>query len=239
MGLGRDGRSVLIATQQGEEWVLRELSPETGAMGEPLGDSDGDSLIFDPVSHKLIGVGALVGDEDKLSFFAPQDQRVWAAIVKAYPGQGVRLVSWSDDRRRVVVKVDSPTEGPAYAYVDLATKKASWIGGLYQRLKPQDISPVRPVRYKAADGLELSGYLTLPRDRDPKKLPLIVFPHGGPAARDAPVPRAALPARPSLLSWYSIHRTAGSGRASGWTRCHSWCRRNVSFSLPYLLLTPS
>ena len=72
MGLGRDGRSVLIATQQGEEWVLRELSPETGAMGEPLGDSDGDSLIFDPVSHKLIGVGALVGEEDRLSFFAPR-----------------------------------------------------------------------------------------------------------------------------------------------------------------------
>jgi dipeptidyl aminopeptidase/acylaminoacyl peptidase len=42
------------------------------------------------------------------------------------------------------------------------------------------------VRFKAADGLELTGYLTLPRGRDPKKLPLVVFPHGGPAARDEP-----------------------------------------------------
>lgn len=186
LGLGRDGRSVLIAARQGEQSVLRELSTETGAMGEPLGDADGEGLVFDPVSHKLIGVGALVGDEDRLSFFAPEDQRVWTAIVKAYPGQGVRLVSWTDDRRRVVVKVDSPTEGPAYAYVDLATKKASWIGGLYQKLKPQDISPVRPVRFKAADGMDLNGYLTLPRDRPEKGLPLVVLPHGGPAVRDRP-----------------------------------------------------
>ncbi len=42
------------------------------------------------------------------------------------------------------------------------------------------------IAYSAADGLQLTGYLTLPKDRDPKKLPLVVFPHGGPAARDTP-----------------------------------------------------
>ena len=51
---------------------------------------------------------------------------------------------------------------------------------------PELISPVRSIKYKAADGLEISGYLTLPRGRDPKNLPLIVLPHGGPEGRDAP-----------------------------------------------------
>jgi dipeptidyl aminopeptidase/acylaminoacyl peptidase len=70
--------------------------------------------------------------------------------------------------------------------VDLDAKSASWLGALYQQLGPDDISPVRPVAYKAADGLELSGYLTTPKGREAKGLPLIVLPHGGPAVRDEP-----------------------------------------------------
>lgn len=37
--------------------------------------------------------------------------------------------------------------------------------------------------YRAADGLQIHGYLTLPTGKD-KGLPLVVLPHGGPASRD-------------------------------------------------------
>jgi dipeptidyl aminopeptidase/acylaminoacyl peptidase len=40
------------------------------------------------------------------------------------------------------------------------------------------------ITYAAADGFKIPAYLTLPAGRPPTKLPLIVFPHGGPAARD-------------------------------------------------------
>jgi dipeptidyl aminopeptidase/acylaminoacyl peptidase len=43
---------------------------------------------------------------------------------------------------------------------------------------------VKPVAFNAADGTPLTGYLTIPNVADPKNLPLVVFPHGGPAARD-------------------------------------------------------
>ena len=42
------------------------------------------------------------------------------------------------------------------------------------------------VGYKASDGMDLTGVLTLPPGRDPHKLPLVVLPHGGPEARDYP-----------------------------------------------------
>lgn len=95
-------------------------------------------------------------------------------------------MSSSADRSKVVVLVDSPTEGPTYALVDFNTKRADWLAGPYPDVLPADLAEVRPLRFKASDGLELTGYLTLPKGRDPKKLPLIVNPHGGPAARDAP-----------------------------------------------------
>jgi len=41
------------------------------------------------------------------------------------------------------------------------------------------------IRYKSSDGLEIPAYLTLPKGVEPKNLPLIVFPHGGPWGRDS------------------------------------------------------
>ena len=86
----------------------------------------------------------------------------------------------------MVLHLDSPTEGPGYALVDLTTHSSQWLGSEHPGLESADISPVQPVRFKAADGLPITGYLTLPRGRDAKNLPLVVFPHGGPAARDEP-----------------------------------------------------
>jgi dipeptidyl aminopeptidase/acylaminoacyl peptidase len=186
VGLGRDGRSVLMEEpdDNGAE-QFREVAPD-GSWGEPLPIKDADAAIYDPQTHKLIGYYALVGDEGRYTFFDPKDARVWRAVENAYAGQRVRLVSWSDDRQKIVVLVDSPTEAPAYALVDLATKSANWLGQEYEKLTPADVSPVIPLTYKAKDGLELHGYLTLPHGAKPHDLPLVVFPHGGPAARDEP-----------------------------------------------------
>ncbi len=84
-----------------------------------------------------------------------------------------------------MLSVDSPSEGPAYALVDFATGKAEWIGYNYDAAS-KVLAEKRPIAFKAADGLELRGYLTLPRGRDPKRLPLVVLPHGGPASQDHP-----------------------------------------------------
>jgi dienelactone hydrolase len=43
---------------------------------------------------------------------------------------------------------------------------------------------MKSIKYKSSDGLEIPAYLTLPKGLQAKNLPLIVFPHGGPWARD-------------------------------------------------------
>jgi dipeptidyl aminopeptidase/acylaminoacyl peptidase len=186
IGLGRDGRTIVLnmADKDGAGWF--DVDATTAARGPPLSALDGQSAIEDPATGRLIGHHELVGDEDRYVFFDPQDQRVWKAVAAAFPKNRVTLVSWSNDRNKILVRADSPTEGPAYSYVDVATGSAKLLGDEYQGLTPADISPVKPVSYKAADGFQLSGYLTLPRGRDPKNLPLVVFPHGGPASRDEP-----------------------------------------------------
>ena len=184
-GLGRDSHAVLIIELEGDRRVLRELTP-AGTLSDPLpGPADG-APIRDPASHVVIGMAALEGDAWRYQFYDPADQAQWDAVAKAFAGTNVVFESASDDRRQLVLHVDSPTDGPGYVLVDLTSGATTWLGSEFAGLVGEDISPVQPVAFKAADGLDLTGYLTLPKGRDPKNLPLVVFPHGGPAERDDP-----------------------------------------------------
>jgi len=185
-GLGRDGQSVLVEVDMSNGSGWKEVAPASGTWTDLPSDLDGQEPIHDPSTGALIGQYSLVGNEDRYAFFDPKDAKTWAMVLRAYPGDRVQLSSWSRDRRKIIVRVDSKTAGPGYALVDLKAGTADWLGDEYRGLKAADISPVEPVSYRAADGLQLSGYLTLPKGRDPKNLPLVVFPHGGPAARDQP-----------------------------------------------------
>ncbi|WP_304188008.1 S9 family peptidase [Phenylobacterium aquaticum] len=185
-GLGRTPDSFLISERVKDALVLHEVSASNPTVGEPLRQDLTGSLIQAAGGGVLLGFADLVGDEDVYTLLAPADAEAWRKIRRAYKGSRVQLVSWSADRSRIVVRVDPPDDGPSYALVDLKTGRADSIGFLYDDLKPQDVSPVRPIRYKAADGLEITGYLTLPNGRPDRKLPLVVLPHGGPAVRDDP-----------------------------------------------------
>ncbi|CAM9121435.1 prolyl oligopeptidase family serine peptidase [Mycoplasma marinum] len=51
-------------------------------------------------------------------------------------------------------------------------------------LIPENLVDMKPISYKARDGLTIHGYLTLPKDvKGP--IPIIVNPHGGPWVRDS------------------------------------------------------
>jgi dipeptidyl aminopeptidase/acylaminoacyl peptidase len=199
LGLGEDDSSALVSQSEGDKVAVRELGPSDSVLGPTKLAQQNYGLIFDPVTDALIGTHELVGDEDRYTFFRPTDQAEWSAIVRAFPGQRVGLASvyedpdgaggvasMSQDHRKVIVVADSPTEGPGYFLVDVDTGKARFLGPVYSGLQPADVSEVRSIAFKAADGMPLTGYLTLPRAREARNLPLIVFPHGGPAARDEP-----------------------------------------------------
>lgn len=186
MGLGRDGKSILLRGFGDDRYALREVSPDGATVGDRLDGPNWGQVLHDPATHRLIGVAALTGDAFGYHFYDPAVDLQWRGIEAAFRNQQVQLVSSSDDRQKLILHVDSPTDGPGFVLVDLTSHSSQWLGSDYPGLAPADISEVKSLRFKAADGLDLTGYLTLPRGRDAKNLPLVVFPHGGPAARDEP-----------------------------------------------------
>ena len=185
-GFGRDGQSILVwrADEENND-LLREYRLDGGHQDLPK-DVSLSGLIHDPDTLALLGGYKLSGDDLRYTFFDAKAQKTWNMVAKAFGEDRVTLASWSRDRRKVVVLVDSKTDGLDYALVDLDARKADFLGTVYRGVNADAISPVRSIRYKAADGLEITGYLTLPKGREPRNLPLIVLPHGGPEGRDEP-----------------------------------------------------
>lgn len=185
-GFGRDGQTILVSrTDEENNDLFREYRPD-GSHEDLPKDVALSGLIHDPDTLSLLGGYRLSGDDLRYTFFDAKAQKSWNAVVKAFGDDRLTLTSWSRDRRKIVVLADSKTDGPVYALIDLDAHKADFLGSVYKSVDADTISPVRSIKYKAADGLEISGYLTLPKGREPKNLPLIVLPHGGPEGRDTP-----------------------------------------------------
>ncbi len=182
VGYAKDGRSLLVHTMEAGQPKLHAVSLTDGSWG-PAEPDPYDEFLFDRASHLLGGVD-LEGDQRLVTLFDPRLAAIWKGVEKAISGSSVRLASWTDDHQKLVVVVDGAHDGYGYVLVDIDKASASWIGDIYDKLPADVIAQPQPLSYKAADGLEISAYLTLPLGRDPKNLPLIVMPHGGPADRD-------------------------------------------------------
>jgi dipeptidyl aminopeptidase/acylaminoacyl peptidase len=183
-GFGRDGKSVLVRRGYGED-ALREY--RTDGQHETLPDDMAfDGLLHDPQTLKLVGGYRLGRDEIVYNFFDAALQSAWWSVVKPFKDARVTLHSASKDWRRMVVRVDSPVDGPSFALVDLNTRRGWVLGPAYKGIDAKTVSPVQTITYTAADGLPITGYLTMPRGREARNLPLIVLPHGGPEGRATP-----------------------------------------------------
>jgi dipeptidyl aminopeptidase/acylaminoacyl peptidase len=88
----------------------------------------------------------------------------------------------ADDKWVVTFEGD---DSPIYYYLyDRATKKATVLFSNRPALEHYKLAKVKPIQYKARDGMTIYGYLTTPAGVDPKNLSMVIFTHGGPWARD-------------------------------------------------------
>lgn len=182
LGFDSTGEQAIVAFVQNGDPVWRPISLKDGVLGAPLArGAPLHGIITDPRNSRIIG-GVLNSDDSHYIFFDNELQAHWNAILRAYPKDTVHLVSHSADFSKVILEVFGPENGYSYAYFDWYTHSASLLGHIYADVK--QTAEIRKVTYAAADGLAISGYLTLPRDLAQKNLPLIMMPHGGPAVRD-------------------------------------------------------
>lgn len=182
LGWGPTPDTLLLAMMEHGDPVWKLMSLKNGSIGAPMAGTETlNEPIEHPLTNRMIG-GVSIGDSEEYVFFDPAVKASWEAILRAFPGEHVLYESASADFGKFIVRVEGAKHGLRYMLVDLQSHQAAALGEVYEGVtQPLE---VRSISYPAADGTKIPAYLTLPRDKAPKGLPLVVLPHGGPAVRD-------------------------------------------------------
>ena len=182
LGFGRTDETVLLSEDREDGPVLVEISLADGSEVMQHDNSGADSIVRDGAGH-MVGI-ARQGLTRSYSLFDPAHQANWDRLVQGLAGRELFLTDGDDDLSVMVFRAEGAGEPGSTYLFDAERQSVNLIGRERPNLAATDVAEVSAVRYTAEDGLELMGYLTKPSGREARNLPLIVLPHGGPAARD-------------------------------------------------------
>ncbi|MBO0858530.1 MAG: alpha/beta fold hydrolase [Chloracidobacterium sp.] len=187
----KDGKRVYMLTNKGKEIDLLRLvlfDPDTGkeelVESDPMNRVDFGGPVFSDVTDELIATTY----EDERSRIYWRDKSFeadYALLKKSLPNKDVDFGSSTRDETLWLISAHSDVEpGETYLF-DRKTKKLTLQYRIREKLPRESLAEMKPIHYKSSDGLDIPAFLTLPRGAEAKNLPLIVFPHGGPWARDS------------------------------------------------------
>ena len=179
LAVDRDDRTLLVMDQRSrDKAAIVRYDPETRTFGEVL------------AAHPQVNIGGLVtdwgvpagvrydADRAGYAWFDEEIARVHRTVETTFPG-AVNSLTWSRDHSLFLVYSRSDRHQGSYYLYDTRARKMEWLLDRAPWQKPEELAPMRPVRYKARDGLEIPAYLTLPPGPE-RNLPLVVKVHGGP-----------------------------------------------------------
>lgn len=191
MGLGLNGDSVIVAadrpdfSREGrEDAAFFDVDLATGTWRPVRFEFNPTALAFHPVTGRLMGASRLGDSGRRYAFADPDASNLWASVELTFPDTAPSLISASDDLKSAVIFTSGDHDSGSYQLLNTATASAYSVGQAYPTIAGDLVAPVEAISYLAADGLEITGYLTTPLGREAKDLPLIVLAHGGPASRD-------------------------------------------------------
>ena len=200
----------LNEVENSEEFVPLMFNQKRKALyGLSYGDHDTVGVyLFDPISKTK----TLVYRHEKLDprnddfFFSPDGELLWIDIAggkisthyidpdhslsklhrdlqAAFEGYVIEFISSTADQRELVFFVHAANDPGLFFIVNTETKKADLLIEPAKHINPEWLAPVEPIKFKAKDDYELTGFLTRPKDAV-GPLPMVVLVHGGPHQQD-------------------------------------------------------
>ncbi|MEZ5499058.1 MAG: prolyl oligopeptidase family serine peptidase [Steroidobacteraceae bacterium] len=186
MGFGADpDRLLVIADFNGRRGIfetdLTDQSNMQPVFGRP--DVDVDTSIEWTRDQGVLGF-AFEADKPGANYIDGWARSVQRAVDGALPKTVNTIVNASDDRKSMLIRSTSDVDPGVYYKIDITSGQLVKLADTHPLLSGARLAPMQPINVDTGKGWRLPGYLTVPVGREPRNLPLVVLPHGGPYSRD-------------------------------------------------------
>ncbi len=186
----KDGKRCYLVTNKGKDVDLSRLilfNPQTRKEEfvdtDPRNEVDFGGAEFSEKTDELIAT-YYVGDRLRIYFKNKKFEKAYKKLKKKLPDGDIYFGSSTLDDRYWMVTVTKDTDPGARYLYDMKKGKVKFLYRPRPKLPTQYLAEMKPIKYRARDGLEIHGYLTIPKGVKPKNLAVVVLPHGGPWYRD-------------------------------------------------------
>ncbi|MCF8245080.1 MAG: S9 family peptidase [Saprospiraceae bacterium] len=179
---------VYVASNLGRDRsVITKLDLLTGKeVGEPLFTHEEVDVTQLGYSRKRRVLTSIVYTTAKrqLHFLDDESQRTFRRLEKELGDYEIFITGMNKAEDKMMVRTYSDRSLGAYYFFDKTADSLTKIVEVSPWLDETDMAPMKPISFQTSDGLAIHGYLTLPKDKPAKNLPIILNPHGGPWVRD-------------------------------------------------------
>lgn len=186
----KDNKKFYLESNKGENENLTKLyqmDPATQEVtlveGDPLNKVDFDGVTVSDVSRQIIFT-TYTDAKTRWYFKDKNFEASYKFLQSKFKGKEIGFNSMTKDESKALISVYSDDDPGSVYFFDFKTKKVIKQYTPRPKLQSLPLAKMEPITYKSSDGLEIPAYLTLPLGKEPKNLPVIVLPHGGPWARD-------------------------------------------------------
>lgn len=145
--------------------------------------SASNAVIFSPVDHTVLGIRYST-EFPRVHWFDPDLGGAQQEINAALPGKINSIVSQSDDRQRLVVLSWTASDPGSYYLFDRRAGTGEILVNRMPWVDPQKMAETQAMRFRSRDGVDVDGYLTMPREREGRQLPLVALIRAGPGRQE-------------------------------------------------------
>jgi len=163
------GRNLATGQASGPTFEQRSFD----LIGAPLDAFPPDTLVFDPHTQELVGIrydAAL----RTAAWLKPDWREVQGTLEHLLPGRAIDLIDWDAAGRRFVVSTQGPADAGAFYLFDREKSRLSEVARRAPWLDAKRTFATLPFGYTRADGMPITGLITVPSQPRLKPIPVVV-----------------------------------------------------------------
>jgi dipeptidyl aminopeptidase/acylaminoacyl peptidase len=183
-----DNKNLYCMSNLGRDKIgLVEFDPSTGKELKIIYEHPDADLTGVDYSRKrkVLTIAYAETDKQIKHFLDTETEMIHKKIQEQVPDYEFNITRRNKDENKLLAYVSSDRYYGGYYMYDVTADKLTKLADFKPWLKEEHMAEMKPVAYTSRDGLTIHGYLSVPKGVEPKNLPVVINPHGGPWARDS------------------------------------------------------